>query len=52
MQLINYNLMIGCTKIIIYDNKDSSDTRYHSIETTSNLENKAFPFIFGENHGK
>lgn len=38
VQWINYNLMIGFTKIIIYDNKDSPDTRYHSIETTNNLE--------------
>jgi len=38
VQWINYHLLIGFTKFIIYDNKDSPKTIHHSIETTSNLE--------------
>ena len=38
IQWIEYNLHIGFTKVIIYDNKESKKTRYQSKEKKSNLK--------------
>lgn len=38
IQWIEYNLTIGFTKVIIYDNKESKKTRYQSKEKKSNLK--------------
>jgi hypothetical protein len=37
LQWIKYHMLLGVSRFIIYDNSKSPDTRYHSVETSSNL---------------
>lgn len=45
VQWIEYHLHIGFDKILVYDNKNSPNTRYKSDEDDSNLEELLEPFI-------
>lgn len=45
VQWIRYNLKIGFTKLVIYDNKESKKTRYQSKEKKSNLQQLLKNFI-------
>tara|TARA_Y100000389_G_scaffold204768_1_gene259516 strand:+ start:3991 stop:5028 length:1038 start_codon:yes stop_codon:yes gene_type:complete len=45
VQWIEYHLLVGFKKFVIYDNKNSPNTRYKSDETDSDLENVLADYI-------